>query len=151
MATRPQGPEDGDPAEVEISLDEDMKVIRFIFRLIHFNSYPTVLQNVEKTFYIISLILLPIIAFPILFIFYHPNYKHSIGSSTLLQLTIVVFLYFLYRKAEKPIIKSFMMNGYDKEFYDWGRYNTILKWLIAMILIAFAFLICRLMYISIMP
>jgi hypothetical protein len=150
-ATRPQGPEDGDPADVEISVGEDMKVIRFIFKLIHFNSHSLLLPGVEQTFFRISLILGPLVVFPILTIFHYANDKYNAGFNKLWDLAIVGFVYFLYRRAEKPIIKSFVMNGYDKEFYDWGRYNTILKLLISMILLACAGLICRLMYILIMP
>jgi hypothetical protein len=123
-----------------------MKMFRLLFWLIHSETYPTVEKNVEKTFFLIKLIILPLIIFPfdlILrfgFSFYYE--KYNIPIIFLLFLCI----YLIYTKIENKTLNSFIINEYHKVYLKWKNLNNTRVITTFIILFFISLLICRITY-----
>lgn len=123
-----------------------MKILRLLFWLIHSETYPTEEKNIQKTFFLIYLIILPIFICPfdhIIRLLFPPFYAEY---NILIVLLLFLFVSFLYKRLEKRIIELFIVNKYFKQFIHWKYLNNAIKFIVFMICFFTSFLICRIMY-----
>ena len=101
-------------------------MIRFIYKLIHFEGSIDHRENVMKSFLFIW-IFVSIIQFVFLYLLYiRFTERNTSFDYTFLLIAILtsVLLYYLIRVRQ---VKIFFDKGIDKEYFDFGKYNGILK------------------------
>ena len=117
-------------------------MIKFLYKVIHYEPTADHKENVSRSFGLITalIIILPI---GILYLLYK-----GINEKTLLTdifflgivLALIAIVYFLIQKTRKSYIK----NNLSSQYYNFGKFNTLFKTLIVLLLLGFIILIGRL-------
>jgi len=111
-----------------------MPLIKLIYRILHFEAWLDHDESVNKTFYLITLIFASISGLCIhgLFVFFGANIKWKFAYILALLFACVLSYFFITVRLQKEFIK----NGFDKYYYNFGRYNTLVKPILFMFLFA---------------
>jgi hypothetical protein len=117
-------------------------MIKFLYKVIHYEPTADHKTNVSRSFLLITtlIITLPI---SILYLLYN-----GINGKTLLTdifflgiaLALIAIVYFFIRK----IWKSYLRDTLSYQYYNFGKYNTLFKTLIVLLLVGFIIFIGRL-------
>lgn len=108
-------------------------MVKFLYKIIHYELSPDHKDNVLRSFYFIWAIIttLPVIAIYVLF----KNYSFGESFDEVLfygiEITVIGFTYYLIVIREA---KFFIETPVGKEYFDFGKFNGILK------ILAFLFL-----------
>jgi hypothetical protein len=118
-------------------------MIKILFKIIHYEPTLDHKSNVERTFGLINVI---IVLLPIGFLYL--IYKDMSVKGLYTDLVFLAIeaataglIYFPIKKASKPYVET----NVGFEYYNFGKYNTILKTLAFLLLVGFIILIGRLL------
>lgn len=117
-------------------------MIRFIYKIIHFEGSPDHKENVMKSFLFIW-IFASITQFVLLYLIYISiAERNKILDYALLFFVIFTFAIFYYLIRIR-LVKIFLDRGLDNDFYDFGKSNGILKPVSVIVIIGLIVLIGR--------
>jgi undecaprenyl pyrophosphate phosphatase UppP len=117
-------------------------MIRFIYKIVHFETSLDHKDDVMKSFLFIW-IFASIIPFVLLYLMYNKFIERSIYLDYALVLMAILISILLYYAIRIRQAKTFIERGLDREYYDFGRYNTILKTLAILAILGLIILLGR--------
>lgn len=110
-------------------------MLRLLYKLLHFEGRPDHVENVKTSFVLIWLFIATFI-YVLMSMFYVKIFERSIELKSPIFLTEVMVCAFLYYwiAVRYPII--FLRKGWDREYYNFGKYSDYIKPLFFLLMMA---------------
>jgi len=109
-----------------------MSLIKLLYIILHYEAWTDHEESVNRTFYIITLLVSSIIGLFIhgLFSFYGANTQWIFTYILSILFSCYVCYYFIIEHLQK----QFTIDGLDKYYYNFGKYNIFVKTILFLLL-----------------